>query len=447
MIRMQRLALMIGLMGVWLVGTGISSGGAANNPAKKIAIIPFAVPTEPAEREWLSEGLPRVLALRLQPLSQLKIAVLPNLPTSVQTTPSPALESVDVPSLLKQLRSQGYDVVVLGKFHQVETVLRAEVHLWQTQPEGHLGKTLEQSSEKDPDALGSRIATFLATAMQVNLAESEGKRVGERYTNSAAAFERFTIALTLSDADSAEHDVDRAVHAFREAFSLDGRFVVALRQLADLWFRTGDYANAAETYQAYLNQGKRSASVYRLLGNAYFAQRDVTRAVEAYRRGIQLDARDPQLYVDLGLAYAGGQDYENATKALLRALEVKPDDPLVFANLGVVYLRQGNFPAATSSLRRAQVLQGSNAALAYNLGLSLTLEAAYGPAREQFERALELHPRFTAAAYQLALLTERIDPHQASARWHRYVELATGRADEEAWLAYAQERLLRLQLP
>jgi tetratricopeptide (TPR) repeat protein len=443
----HRRVLVIGLAAVWLSVTLSWAGAATESPTKTVAIVPFSLPVDSDAREWLGEGLPRVLALRLQALSHVRATVLSPSPAPAGEQPRYPWEGTSVAPLLESLRAQGYHAAVFGKFHQLETVLRAEVHVWWTQPERHLGKTLEQSPEKDPDGLGSKIATFIAASLQVSPSEPEGRRVGERYTSSPEAFERFAKALMASDPAGTADDTDRAVALFREAIALDGKFAMALRQLADLYFRKGQYGSAAETYQAYLHQGKRSAAVYRLLGQAYFAQRDVQRAIEAYRRGLQLDGRDAQLYVDLGFAYASQKDYENATKALLRALEVKPDDPLAFANLGVVYLLQGNFPAATSSLRRAQSLQGSNATLAYNLGLSLMFEGAYEAARVQFERALQLQPEYAAAAYQLALLAEHAEPEQAVERWRRYIDLADGRSGEEAWLAYAQERLKRLQQP
>ncbi|HXH09813.1 MAG TPA: tetratricopeptide repeat protein [Alphaproteobacteria bacterium] len=439
--RLVVLGLAVGCLSVTLLWAGVSS----ETPMKAIAIVPFRLPVDPDAREWLSEGLPRVLALRLQALPHVSPTALPSLPALAEEQSGHPLEGDPVAPFLERLRGQGYDVVVFGKFHQLDTVLRAEVHVWSTQPQRRLGKTIEQSPEKDPDGLGSKIASFIAASLQVNPSEPEGRRVGERYTSSPEAFERFTKALMSTDPTGTGADLERAIGLFREAVALDGKFAMALRQLADLYFRQGQYVGAAETYQAYLQQDKRNAVVYHLLGQAYFAQRDVPRAIEAYRRGLQLDGRDAQLYVDLGLAYVSQKDYENATKMLLRALEVKPDDPLAFANLGVVYLLQGNFPAATASLRRAQFLQGTNATLAYNLGLSLMFEGTYEAAREQFERALQLRPEFAAAAYQLALLAEHAEPDQAVGRWQRYIDLAAGHPGEEAWLSYAQERLMHLQ--
>jgi tetratricopeptide (TPR) repeat protein len=442
-----RLSLMLCLLAV-----GVSAGmhfchAVAEEATRKVAIVPFSLPTEAPEREWLSEGFPRVLALRLQQLPRLTVMALPRDFLSAPEGFRNPLDSGDAAALLERLRTQGYEAVILGGFHQLDGILRLEVRLWATRPERHLGKSLEQSPEKEPDGLGIKVSTFVASALQIPLTEADGRRLAERYTTSAEAFERFARALSLAETSSDEEDVSQAVGLFKEAISFDGKFSMALRQLGDLSFRHGHYVSAAEAYLAFLGLGKRSPLVYRLLGKSFFAQRDMARAIDAYKRGLQLEARDPQLYLDLGLAYTAVKDYESARKALLRALEFKPDDPLAFANLGVVYLLQGNFPAATASLRRAQLLQGSDARLTYNLGLSLMFEGVYDQARDQFERTLQLNPNFAPAAYQLALLTERLDPTRAIERWRKYLELANGKPAEQAWLPHAQETLKHLQQP
>jgi tetratricopeptide (TPR) repeat protein len=414
---------------------------------KKVVIIPFSLPATGGEREWLSTGFAYVLALRLQQLASLKVSVLPRSMVLGTDSPSAPFESVDPTVLLERLRPQGYDAIVLGAFHQVESMLRLEIHAWTSRTERHSGKVIEQSPERDPDGLGSKVAPFIAAALQVPVSEQEGRRLVERYTTSAEAFERFARALPLADMASDAQDVSQAINLLREALTFDAKFAMALRQLADTHFRQGHYVSAAEAYQSLFTLGKRSSQVYRLLGNAFVAQQDLTRAIDAYRRGLQLDSRDPQLYLDLGLVHAASKDYENATKAFLRVLEFKPNDPLAFANLGVVYLQQGNFPAATASLRRAQVLHDSDPLLAYNLGLSLMFEGTYDQARDQFERALQLKPTLAPAAYQLALLSEQFDRPRAIQRWRKYIELAEGEPTEQTWLTVAAEHLKRLQQP
>jgi tetratricopeptide (TPR) repeat protein len=420
---------------------------APEGTTKKVAIVPFGIPSSAADREWLSEGFPHVLALRLQHLSQLKVTVLGRSMLSRAEGVLNLLDNTDVVRLLERLRPLGYDAVVVGNFMQFEPTMRAEIQVWTMRSERSMGKAQEQAAERDPDGLGIKLATFVVSLLQLSPSELEGRRFAERYTTSAEAFERFARALSLAEMPDDDEDVTQAVNLLKEAVKLDGKFAMALRQQGDLLFRRGDYGGAVEAYQAFLSVGRRSAVVYRLLGNAYFAQHDAMRALEAYKRGIQLDARDYQIHLDLGLAYAALNDYANATKTFLRALEFKPDDPLAFANLGVVYLLQGNFPAATASLRRAQLLQGSDPVLSYNLGLSLMFERAYDQARDQFERALQLKPDFAAAAYQLAFIYEQFDIAQAIERWRKYLDLVRGKSEEQAWMARAEEHLQRLQQP
>ncbi len=420
---------------------------AREGTTKAVAIIPFGALPTGQEREWLSDGMPHVLALRLQQLPQLKVSVLSrSVVTHADGVLNP-LDNIDVGRLLEHLRPLGYDAIIFGHFVQFEPSLRAEIQVWSMRPERSLGKTQEQASERDPDSLGSKLATFVASVLQVSPSDSEARRYAERYTTSAEAFERFARALVLAETSDDEEEVAQVVNLFREAAKLDGKFAMALRQQGDLLFRRGQYAGAVEAYQALVGVSRRSAVVYRLLGNAYFAEHDAARALDTYKRGLQLDTRDYQLQLDIGLAYAAVKDYANATKTFLRALEVKPNDPLAFANLGVVYLLQGNFPAATASLRRAQQLQGSDPVLSYNLGLSLMFEQAYDQARDQFERALQLKSDFAAAAYHLALISERFDSTQALERWRKYLTLARGRPGEHDWVARAEEHLQTLQQP
>ncbi|MBI3329637.1 MAG: tetratricopeptide repeat protein [Nitrospinae bacterium] len=436
------------LLAVLCVGVGIPPLEAAEQrSAKKLAIVPFTLPTAREERGWLSEGMPRVLALRLERLPRIQVSVLPRTDPSGPSGLRNPLDSTEAAAFLERIRPQGYDAVLVGSFLQIDATLRLEVHLWSTQPDRRLGELVEQASEKDPDGLSIKLAAFVGATLQPSPPEAEWRRLEERLTPSAEAFERFARGLTLAKVPGGEEDVSRAANLFKEALSLDGKFSTTLRQLADLYLQHGQYASAVEAYQNLLSLVKRDASVYRLLGSAYVAQGDANRALGAFKRGVQIDSHDPLLHFDLGLTYAALKDYDNATKELLRTLEFQPDDPLAFANLGVIYLLQGKFAAAISSLRRAQLLHASDPLVAYNLGLALSFERAPDQARDQFQRALQLQPDFAPAAYQLALLQERIDVSQAAERWKKYLELARGKPGEEGWIALAQEHLKRLQAP
>src|SRR5687767_14224092 len=77
---------------------------AAEGTAKKVAIVSFGLPTSGTEREWMSEGMPHVLALRLQQTSQVKVTVLSrSIIAGVEPLP-PQLDSEEIGKTLERLR-------------------------------------------------------------------------------------------------------------------------------------------------------------------------------------------------------------------------------------------------------------------------------------------------------------------------------------------------------
>ena len=90
---------------------------ATDSITKKVAIVPFGVPSAAADREWLGEGLPYVVALRLQHLPHLKVTVLPRSMLSNAEGILNVLDHSDVSKLLERLQPLGYDAARVWTFH------------------------------------------------------------------------------------------------------------------------------------------------------------------------------------------------------------------------------------------------------------------------------------------------------------------------------------------
>ena len=71
---------------------------------------------------------------------------------------------------------------------------------------------------------------------------------------------------------------------------------------ANLRFERGEFAEAAQQYEALVGAGYRDASVYFNLGNAYLEDGDLGRAVLNYLRAEELSPRDPDIIANLELA-------------------------------------------------------------------------------------------------------------------------------------------------
>ena len=67
-------------------------------------------------------------------------------------------------------------------------------------------------------------------------------------------------------------------------------------------YERGEYAEAAQVYEALIDLGYRDAAVYYNLGNAYLESGDLGQAVLNYLRAEELSPRDPDLLANLALA-------------------------------------------------------------------------------------------------------------------------------------------------
>ena len=69
-------------------------------------------------------------------------------------------------------------------------------------------------------------------------------------------------------------------------------------------YERGEYAEAAQQYEALVDQGYYDAALYLNLGNAYFESGDLGRAILSYLRAQELSPRDSDIRDNLELAHS-----------------------------------------------------------------------------------------------------------------------------------------------
>ena len=72
--------------------------------------------------------------------------------------------------------------------------------------------------------------------------------------------------------------------------------------VANQRFERGEFAEAAQQYEALIGLGYRDAALYYNLGNAYMEDGDLGRAILYYLRAEELSPRDPDIVANLALA-------------------------------------------------------------------------------------------------------------------------------------------------
>jgi tetratricopeptide (TPR) repeat protein len=156
------------------------------------------------------------------------------------------------------------------------------------------------------------------------------------------------------------HLYDDAIQHFREALQANPGSDEVIFNLADAYFRKGQYAEALNAAGQVSEQGRKDDPYLALLGDIYAHLGDAARAEEIYRDAI---ARNPD----------NDQDY---------------------LSLALLQLREHNTAGAKQTLLQGQARIPGSGKILWGLGLALALEGNTAEAGRHFERAVDLLPEW-----------------------------------------------------
>ena len=99
-------------------------------------------------------------------------------------------------------------------------------------------------------------------------------------------------------------------------------------QLANLYFDSERFQDAAKWYEEALKINPRDANASTDLGIAYYYMNQPDRALEQFERSLAADPSHSKTYLNIGVVRAfGKQDLEGASKAWQKVIELAPDSP------------------------------------------------------------------------------------------------------------------------
>ena len=117
---------------------------------------------------------------------------------------------------------------------------------------------------------------------------------------------------------------------------------------------SGDWAGAAQIWQALAQSAPRDYRLWTSLGITLAHQERFPDAIAAYQKAIAIAPRDPQTNFNLGLAYFKTNRLNDAIAPLRTAAEVMPDYPQIDLILGMSLYGAGHFRAAGAALERSR---------------------------------------------------------------------------------------------
>lgn len=142
-------------------------------------------------------------------------------------------------------------------------------------------------------------------------------------------------------------------------------------------------------------------------GMAWQEQGDFAAAAQAYQAALAIDPTLAPVYGALGSLYVAWARPLEAAAFYQQAAELEPDVAEWPRNLGVVQANLGQMAAAAAALETAVALAADDPQLHYELGQVYAYMQRPEAARQAFQRALALQPEpalAAALAEQLALL-------------------------------------------
>ncbi|MFH1336222.1 MAG: tetratricopeptide repeat protein, partial [Candidatus Zixiibacteriota bacterium] len=166
-------------------------------------------------------------------------------------------------------------------------------------------------------------------------------------------------------------------------------------------FEDGNYDQAIQLIDQYLQQKPTDEKGYFYLGSCYFAKGDDDQAIEQYKKALGIKPKYWEAQNQLGLTYLKKGMLEEAEKVFKEGLKIKQRGE--FHNgLGLVQIEQGKLQEADLSFRKAIAYDEKSAEYHRNLGDANFKKDVLVIAIQEYKTALELDSSLIKAHFNLA---------------------------------------------
>ena len=149
---------------------------------------------------------------------------------------------------------------------------------------------------------------------------------------------------------------DEAIQHFQAALTANPDSDDVKFDLADAYFRKGDYAQALATANQVSAQGQQDDAFLSLLGDIQAHLGDTARATQIFLDAIKRNPDNDQYYLSLALAELRERNVVGARETLQKGLGRIPSSGKIFWGLGIVSVLEGKTPQAEEDFERAMDL-------------------------------------------------------------------------------------------
>jgi len=332
---------------------------------KRVAVLPFENLGSPDD-DYFADGISDEV--------RAKLTSVPGLQVIARGSSTPYKKTNKTPRQIAQELEAAYLLTATVRWEKGGTVNRVHVtpELVEVSGTGAPASKWQQPFDAaitDVFQVQSDIATKVAGALGVALADSEKTHLSEKPTDNLAAYDAFLKgeAAWHGMAAADPPSVRKALAFFEQAVALDPKF-------AQAW---------AAVSLASIN----------LYGNSVPTPQLAERARETAEKAVELAPNRPEGYLALGrYADAVHGDFAAAEEQYAKAIRLDPANVQVMATRATTEEALGRWDSALEHLREAERLDPRSIATLRRLGVGLLYTRHISEARAVFDRALALAP-------------------------------------------------------
>jgi tetratricopeptide (TPR) repeat protein len=313
--------------------------------------------TDNPELDWLSYGLPIMLAHDINRVSPVVTADTPIdsplLRTRLLEQGFDRLKGVPSGLAVELSRERQSDALVVGSFSEDDDTKLVTVRVIDA-ASGDILETFNGSSGDWMSAVDEVTAAVLRAWEIVPAEHHSDDPVREHLTSSLEAVRHFVLGKLAFELDG---DYPLGIDEFDAALAIDPAFAEARSELAVRQFLTGNREAARESATQALRNSYRlsKSSEFILKANRYIFDGDFERGERVLDIWTEVEpnsTRALQSVAQLSQIRGSTESLEKALAAYDRLLELRPNDHSIFLQKAEIEQQRGNFEAAIGLLSR-----------------------------------------------------------------------------------------------
>ena len=333
----------------------------------------------------------------------------------------------------------------LGKYENVAAMLeairdkRAEEHytlglLYETQGEG--AKAAGEFAgylEKNPESaqMWLKTAALYTRLKRFNAAESLFVNMEKRFGQTPELLNGIGL-MRLARLDTAQ-----ALNSFKMALLLDSAFEEALRNMAQIQIRRGQWADAIAAYEKLYVSDSLGEVYGKTLSLLYYYNSDYAKAGGLVRKLLADNIDDYELHFYLGLVYAAQDSLDAARIEYEKTLAIRNTFPDAWQQLCYVALKEKNMDRALDAALRFNAALPQSAVSWRMEGYVLNARGEFGRALAPLKKAVSLDSADALAWFELGSSLERTkDTDKAASAFKHVLSLRPADPQAENYLGY-----------